>query len=139
MTYAVRSLELLSHRECLQRLNAAHVGRVVFTVDALPAVVPVTFAVQDDAVVLCTQADTRLAAAADGSVLAFEIDELDPASRTGWSVVVTGVAEVVAQPLTRARIHSSVAPWAPGHHDVYVRLPMTMVTGRLITTTAPTL
>ncbi|MDQ1670556.1 MAG: hypothetical protein QOE40_2617, partial [Actinomycetota bacterium] len=31
------------------------------------------------------------------------------------------------------------APWAPGHHDVYVRLPMTMVTGRLITTTAPTL
>jgi len=115
MTPEGRSLEQLSHTECVQLLNRAQVGRVVFTVAALPAVVPVTFAVLGDAVVMCTAADTRLAAAADGGVRAFEIDEMDPTSRTAWSVVVAGVAELVTDPLMRSRMHGMVAPWAPGH------------------------
>lgn len=137
MTHDVLSLELLSHTECVLLLTRAQVGRVVFTVAALPAVVPVTFAVLDDAVVMCTAPDTRLAVAADGGVLAFEIDELDPPSRTGWSVVVTGVAELVTDPLTRSRIHGVVVPWAPGHHDVFIRLPLTLITGRRIVAAAP--
>lgn len=137
MTHEVRSLELLSHTECMQLLTHAQVGRVVFTVAALPAVVPVTFAVLDDAVVMCTGADTRLAAAADGGVLAFEIDELDPTSRTAWSVVVTGVAELVTDPVSRSRIHGMMAPWAPGHFDVFIRVPLTVVSGRRIVAAAP--
>ena len=133
MTDDVLSLELLSRSECVQLLTRAQVGRVVFTAGALPAVVPVTFAVLDDAVVMCTASDTGLAAAADrGGVLAFEIDELDLPSRTGWSVVVTGVAELVIDPLTRSRISARVVPWAPGDHDVFIRLPLTVLTGRRI-------
>ncbi len=132
MTHDVLSLELLSHTECVRLLTRAQVGRVVLTERALPAVVPVTFAVLDDAVVMCTSAETRLAAAADGGVLAFEIDEIDLPSRTGWSVVVTGVAELVTDSLTRSRIHGMVSPWAPGHYDVLIRLPFTVVTGRRI-------
>lgn len=132
MTHDVRSLEVLSHRECLQLLTGAQLGRVVFTVAALPAVVPVTFAVDDDAVVMCTAAETRLAAAADRGVLALEVDEVDPVSRTGWSVVVTGVAGLVTDALSRSRISGVVAPWAPGHYDVFIRLPMTVVSGRRI-------
>ena len=132
MSHDVRSLEQLSPGECLQLLEGAQVGRVVFTVAALPAVVPVTFAVHDDAIVMCTAPATQLAAAADRGVLAFQVDELDPTARTGWSVVVTGVAELVTDPLTRSRIHGMVAPWAPGKHDVYIRLPLTLVTGRRI-------
>ena len=137
MTHEVLSLELVSHTECVQLLTRAQVGRVVFTVAALPAVIPVTFAVLDDAVVMCTAADTRLAAAADGGVLAFEIDEMDPRSRTGWSVVVTGVAELVTDSLTRSRVHGMVAPWAPGQHDIFIRVPLTVVSGRRIVNTAP--
>jgi nitroimidazol reductase NimA-like FMN-containing flavoprotein (pyridoxamine 5'-phosphate oxidase superfamily) len=137
MTHDVLSLELLSHSECVRLLRRAQVGRVVFTVAAMPAVVPVTFAVLDDAVVLCTAPDTRLAAAADGGVLAFEIDEIDLTSRTGWSVVVTGVAEWVTDSMTRSRIHGRVAPWPPGHLDVFVRLPLTVITGRRIVAAAP--
>lgn len=137
MSHDVRSLELLSHHECVQLLTGAQVGRVVFTMAALPAVVPVTFAVHEDAVVMCTAAETRLAAAADGGVLAFEIDELDPRTRTGWSVVVTGVAKLVADPLMSSRLHGIVAPWAPGHHDVFIRLPLTVVSGRRIVATSP--
>jgi hypothetical protein len=137
VTPEVLSLELLSHSECLRLLTRAQVGRVVFTVSALPAVVPVTFAVLDDAVVMSTAPDTRLAATADGGVLAFEIDEIDPPSRTGWSVVVTGVAELVTDSVTRSRIHGLLAPWPPGHLDVFVRLPLTVVTGRRIVAAAP--
>jgi nitroimidazol reductase NimA-like FMN-containing flavoprotein (pyridoxamine 5'-phosphate oxidase superfamily) len=137
MNHDALSLELLPHSECVRLLTRAQVGRVVFTVAALPAVVPVSFAVLDDAVVTCTSPDTRLAAAADGGVLAFEIDELDLTSRTGWSVVVTGVAELVTDSLTCSRIHGMVAPWAPGHLDLFIRLPLTVVTGRRIVAAAP--
>jgi uncharacterized protein len=137
VTPDVLSLELLPHSECVRLLTRAQVGRVVFTVAALPAVVPVTFAVLDDAVVMCTAPDTRFAATADGNVLAFEIDEIDLQSRTGWSVVVTGVAELVTDSLTRSRIHGVVAPWTPGHLDVFVRLPLTVVTGRRIVAAVP--
>jgi nitroimidazol reductase NimA-like FMN-containing flavoprotein (pyridoxamine 5'-phosphate oxidase superfamily) len=132
MSHEVRSLEMLSHKDCLALLGLAHIGRAVFTVAALPAIVPVTFGVHDDAVVLCTSADSRLAVAANGSVLAFQVDELDPVSRTGWSVVVTGVAELVTDPAERVRLSGLVAPWAPGQRDVFIRLPFTVVTGRRI-------
>ena len=126
------SLETLSRCEAVGLLVGATIGRVVFTVAALPAVVPVTFAVRDEAIVLRTSADTRLAVAADGGVLAFEVDEVDPQKGTGWSVVITGVAEVVTDPAQCADIRSAVVPLAPGKHEIHVRLPLTVVTGRRI-------
>lgn len=127
-----RLIEVLAEGECLEQLRRARVGRVVFTVGALPAIVPVTFALTEDAVVLRTAATTELARAADDGVLAFEIDDVDPVTRTGWSVVVTGIAEIVTAPVERARIEALVTPWAPGGRDVCVRLPLTRLTGRRI-------
>jgi uncharacterized protein len=127
-----RSFEVMPEREAIALLSSMTLGRVVFTLAALPAIVPVNYAVQDHAVVIRTSQDTRLAAAADGGVLAFEVDQVDPVTRTGWSVVVTGVAEVVTNPRERAIIHGMLEPYEPGHHDVYVRLPLTVVTGRRV-------
>ena len=93
---------------------------------------PVTFAVHDDSIVMRTSAGTRLATAADHGVLAFEVDDVDPVTRTGWSVVVTGLAEIVTDSLQRAVIHGMVEPFAPGHNDVCVRLPLAVVTGRRV-------
>ena len=129
--------KVLSYRDCVALLETPQVGRVVFTVGALPAIVPVTFAVQDDAIIICTAADTRLAGAANGRVLAFEVDEVNPKTRTGWSVVVTGVGELVIDSAQRARLHGVVTPWAPGRHDVLIRLPFTVVTGRRIVDASP--
>jgi nitroimidazol reductase NimA-like FMN-containing flavoprotein (pyridoxamine 5'-phosphate oxidase superfamily) len=132
MVQGERSLTALSRHECVRLLSDASVGRVVFTERAMPAVVPVTFAIQDDAVVMCTASDTRLASAATGGVLAFQVDEIDRATRTGWSVVVVGVAYLVESRLEQARIRCLVKPWAPGRNDVYIRLPLTTVSGRRI-------
>lgn len=132
-----RSLESLARHESIELLSSAVVGRVVFAVSALPAVVPVTFAVLDEAVVLRTSEGTRLAMAADRGVLAFEADRIDPVTRTGWSVVVTGIAELVTEPIRRAHIQAAVEPFAPGENDVYVSLPLTVVTGRRVTVSTP--
>ncbi|MCZ3386347.1 MAG: pyridoxamine 5'-phosphate oxidase family protein [Actinomycetia bacterium] len=127
-----RVMTSLAISDAVALLSSATVGRVVFSVAALPAIAPITFAVHGDAVVMRTSAHTRLASAADGGVLAFEVDDVNPAARTGWSVVVTGVAEVVRDPVQQAVIHGLVAPYAPGENDVAVRLPLTVVTGRRV-------
>ena len=104
----------------------------MFTERALPAVVPVNFIVQDDAIVMSTATDTRLASAATRGVLAFQVDDIDPSTRSGWSVVVVGVAELVESSLEQARIRCLLQPWAPGDNQVFIRLPLKVVTGRQI-------
>jgi nitroimidazol reductase NimA-like FMN-containing flavoprotein (pyridoxamine 5'-phosphate oxidase superfamily) len=127
-----RALLALSRRECIALLAGKQVGRAVFTERAMPAVVPVTFAIRDDAIVMCTAADTRLASAASRGVLAFQVDEIDQDTRTGWSVVVVGVAELVEDPVQQGDIRCLLEPWAPGRNDVFIRLPLKVVTGRRI-------
>ncbi|MGK5550796.1 pyridoxamine 5'-phosphate oxidase family protein [Actinomadura kijaniata] len=104
---------VLDTAECRALLSSDLVGRIVFTGRALPAVQPVNYALADDHVIIRTTASSRLSTAAHGAVVAFEIDDFDPASRTGWSVVVVGRAERVppASPnLAQLRGHP-LWPW----------------------------
>lgn len=122
-------LEVLARGECLELLATASIGRVIFTDGGLPVVLPVTFILDEDAVVFRTRADSRLATKTSGAVLAFEADDVEPALRVGWSVSVCGQATTgpVSDVLNR-RLHA----WAPGTRDVAVRIPLTVVTGRRI-------
>ena len=131
-----RALLVLSLRECLAYLAAHSVGRVVFTEGALPAVMPVSYAILDDSLVMSTTEGSRLARAARGSVLAFEVDHLDAATRTGWSVVVTAVPQAVVTAQDRARVSAVLDSWVPGAQDLMFRLPLTVITGRRIETTS---
>jgi len=133
MISPVKSLMSMSRHECEDLLAEAELGRVAFVECGRPVVVPVNFAVQDDAVVVRTAEDTRLATAAGRSELCFEVDGIVRPSRTGWSVVVAGVAERVTDPLRQARIRTLLEPWAPGEQSVYLRLPLTGMTGRRVT------
>ena len=122
-------LEVLGRGECLELLATAYIGRVVFTDGGLPVVLPVTFILDEDAVVFRTRADSRLATKTSGAVLAFEVDDAEPALRVGWSVSVCGQATTgpVSETVDR-RLHA----WAPGTRDVAVRIPLTVVSGRRI-------
>ena len=127
-----RALVALSRRECLELLRTEQIGRAVFTDRAMPQILPVTYAVLGDDIVLATTSTSRLAVASEGGVLAFEVDHHDPVTRTGWSVVVTGLAYRVVDPMEQARVLSVLDPWAPGHHDLLLRLPSSVLTGRRI-------
>ena len=122
----------LDRQECLRLLAKAPVGRVVYTRQALPAILPVNFGLDDDgAVLLRTSAASELAHAVDGSIVAFEVDEVDAVAHSGWSVVVTGRATVVTDLAEHTRTRP-IAPrsWAPSRDEVLVRVEPELVSGR---------
>jgi uncharacterized protein len=126
------TFDMLDRAEAIALLGPRGICRAVFTVDALPAVLPVNYAVDAGHVVLSTRAGSRLATAADGGVLAIQVDDLDSETRTGWSVVVTGVAEVLSDGVEWRRLRKLLDQWVPERDDIGIRLPMTVVTGRRI-------
>ena len=131
-------LELLEEDECLALLARATVGRVGVTIGALPAIFPVNFALSDGTVVFRTGEGTKLAAATDQAVVAFEVDDWDPLEHTGWSVLAIGRVSVVDDPDEVARLHHlPLAPWADGTREHFVRMPIEFVSGRRIDHTAP--
>lgn len=122
----------LDRQECLRLLAKVPVGRVVYTRQALPAVLPINFSLDTDAsVLLRTSPDSELVRAVDGVVVAFEADEFDVASRSGWSVIVTGRATVVTDPAEQERLsETGPASWMPLQDSVIVRIESELVTGR---------
>jgi nitroimidazol reductase NimA-like FMN-containing flavoprotein (pyridoxamine 5'-phosphate oxidase superfamily) len=132
-TSDVKTLETIPQAEAVALLGAQDVGRLVYTRHALPAVTPVNFELRDDAVWIWTASPSSMAQAVRGAVVAFEVDHLDPASRTGWSVLVLGVAELVTdqEVLARARVLGP-QPWASGRKEYLIRIPLGVVSGRRI-------
>jgi len=121
---------VLTEEQSREALTRAEVGRVVFTDRALPAVLPVTYIADGDTIVIRTARGSRLARAADGAVVAFETDDLNRATRSGWSVVVTGEAYLETDPVEQDRLGELLEPWVPGVKAVFIRIPLTVVTGR---------
>lgn len=122
----------LGREECLRLLATVPVGRIVYTRKALPAVLPVNFRLDHDgAVVLRTAAASESARAVDGAVVAFEADAVNALAQAGWSVVVTGRAEVVTDEAERQRLEGiSLCSWVPAPEEVFVRIEPELVTGR---------
>ena len=129
-------LETLDAQECRALLTTHSVGRVAFTEHALPAIRPVNYTVHGTHIVLRTSAD-GLAARLDGQIVAFEIDEVDVANRSGWSVVVTGSARVLrdASELLRLDADAPVS-WLGPDHATAVWITPGQVTGRRISADA---
>ncbi|MFJ7151340.1 pyridoxamine 5'-phosphate oxidase family protein [Streptomyces sp. NPDC100445] len=128
-------LHPLDRQDCLRLLGEAPVGRVVHTERALPAVLPVGCCLDaDSSVVLRTAGASGLVRAVDGTVVAFEADEFDAVTRSGWSVVVTGRATVVTDAAERARLRErGPDSWMPGRAGTFVRIEAEMVTGHPLT------
>lgn len=90
-----RVLEILDELECRQLLASAHLGRLGFTDGALPAIVPVPFAIAEDSLVIPARPGNWVAAAMRGSVVAVGVDTYDVDARTGWGVTAIGPSRVV--------------------------------------------
>lgn len=127
------SFELLGEDECRVLLGTKRVGRVAVSVGAIPAVFPVNYAVVEDAVHFLTAEGTKLAAALRNSVVAFEVDDIDEAGHSGWSVLVVGEAHVVdGAEAERVMAGAGPEPWAPGARRRLVRIGTEFVSGRRI-------
>ncbi|MGB2571009.1 pyridoxamine 5'-phosphate oxidase family protein [Micromonospora citrea] len=126
-----RTLRELSRSDALRLLASVAVGRVVFTQRALPAIRPVNHVVTDGLVVFGTHDDSSVSTEvgrARGIVIAYEADEIDVASRTGWSVVVTGFATRVGESALADRYRELLHPWV-GTPNHVITLQPRLVTG----------
>ncbi|MGH3267662.1 MAG: pyridoxamine 5'-phosphate oxidase family protein [Trebonia sp.] len=124
-------LEELPAAECLRLMATVPVGRIAYTRQAMPAVEPVNFTLDDGTVVFRTARGGKLAAATLRAVVAFQADDLDPVTRSGWSVTVVGLAQEVTEPAEVARLgRLDLETWAPGTRDHIIRITPEVVTGR---------
>jgi nitroimidazol reductase NimA-like FMN-containing flavoprotein (pyridoxamine 5'-phosphate oxidase superfamily) len=129
------ALDALPEAQCRGLLCTQIFGRVGITSGGLPCILPVRYLYDEDAIVFRTGEGTKLRAAANGDVLAFQVDDYDRQSGRGWSVLVLGRASV----LTTEHEHDGI-PTVDGHRfdgerNHYVRLHCELVTGRAIETT----
>ncbi len=122
----------LDRAESLRLIARAPYGRVIFTRDALPAIRPVCHLVEDDQIIVRTRITSRLTGTArtDASVVvAYEADDIDPMTHTGWAVVVTGRARSITDPARIARYERLLRPWMDRTLDAVIAIEPTMVNG----------
>jgi hypothetical protein len=122
-------LAALGVDECYALLGSTAFGRLAYVARAgVPDVVPVNYCLSGDGVLIRTGSGPKLQAAQRGDTVAFEVDHVDEADRSGWSVVVVGRLSVVEpdEPVTGP----APQPWATGPRRHQQRLEPRRVTAR---------
>jgi nitroimidazol reductase NimA-like FMN-containing flavoprotein (pyridoxamine 5'-phosphate oxidase superfamily) len=119
---------------CQELLQNQSVGRIAWQAADGPQILPVTYAWHEGTIIFRTSPYGVLSELVRPTDVALEIDELDQDSRRGWSVVVQGRAQGVAEPdqLVRMWTVGGVVPWATGVRNVFIQVTPRRVTGRVV-------
>ena len=117
----------LDRQQCLELLASTVLGRVALSDRALPVVLPVMYRLAPDSVEFEASGRLLPAAANEGQVVCFEADAAGTEQAPGWSVLVIGRLHVVSTGPS-----SPVALWPAGDGGITVRLPTTIISGRVL-------
>lgn len=129
----------LDDAEAMRLLASVDYGRVVFSLQSLPAIRPVNHLVDEGRIIIRTRLTSAISTAirsADGVVVAYEADSIDAQSRTGWSVVVTGRAYTLTDPEQVLRYEQLLHPWV-NQADTVVAIELGIITGFRIIAAEP--
>ena len=125
--------EVLDRAECYRLLGGQPVARLGLSMEALPVIVPVNYVVDGDHIVVRTSAGSKLNAALRHAVVAVEVDDYDPISHTGWSVLVRGTSWVMEDPGEVERAQGlPLLPWANDEADRWIGVSIDMISGRRV-------
>ncbi|MPZ60845.1 MAG: pyridoxamine 5'-phosphate oxidase family protein [Propionibacteriales bacterium] len=128
----------LTEEESIRLLGSVSLGRIVFTDGALPAIRPVNHIIDGGDVIICTHEGAAVIPdAASGVVVCYEADSIDPISHLGWSVIVTGIAQLVLDPARAAHYRKAVRPWVSGSMAHVIRIRPELITGFELVDDAP--
>ncbi len=126
-------LQNLSTDECMALLGTQQIGRLGVNAENYPLIFPVNYALDHGVIVIRTGTGTKLSKASHANVT-FEVDDIDARTRSGWSVLVRGLAEEVTAEHREELIERTRAadphPWAPGEHGHWLRLIPHAISGR---------
>ena len=86
-----RAFVVLPADECRTLLATRQLGRIGLQGGTFPVILPVNYSLDGDSVVIRTDSP-KITAAADHTRVAFEVDDVDERTRSGWSVLVQALA-----------------------------------------------
>jgi len=120
----------LGEAECQCRLRESPIGRVVYLDGTLPTALPVSYSLVGSVVMFHLDAEWGTVHAVVDQLAAFEVDDYDSESRTGWTILVRGRCR-------RIDDHAdhwvpSVERLVPGDDGVVVGLDVDGIVGRQI-------
>jgi len=130
-----KRINLLTTAECGELLDRHHFGRLGLMnyVGVFPSIIPVNYLLDEDKIVIRTDAGSKLNAALRGAPVAFEVDGVDETRRVGWSVVVRGHVEEVTDEDKLAELRQTpLLAWHPGRNPRFVQINARQVSGRRI-------
>lgn len=124
--------EVLSAARCRELLAAHHVGRIAWSAAGGLQLLPVSYAFHRGSIVFRTSPYGVLSELIRPADVVFEVDELDPHAGRGWSVVLTGRAEAVAEPAELVQLWTvdGLVPWAAGVRTLFISVTPRQITGR---------
>jgi transcriptional regulator with XRE-family HTH domain len=126
-------LQTLTTDECEAYLAPGGVGRFLYVADRGPVAVPVNYAMLGRDIVFRTDDQTGAAGAIGLPKVSFDVDHIDDALSEGWSVLVSGTADILTRPEDlSAAAGLGIEPWAGGQRETYMRLTPEEITGRRI-------
>jgi nitroimidazol reductase NimA-like FMN-containing flavoprotein (pyridoxamine 5'-phosphate oxidase superfamily) len=131
---SANQIRVLSRDECLRLLIEHSFGRLAVTMET-PVIRPVNYIFDErsQSVVFRTAAGSKFNALLLQANAAFEIDGIDSGSRTGWSVIIIGMAEEITSPSEVRRLDRlGLEHWAPGPKPHWMRIRAWTVSGREI-------
>jgi uncharacterized protein len=134
-TMSNKRVDLLTTAECRELLDRHHFGRLGLMnyVGVFPSIIPVNYLLNEDKIVIRTDAGSKLNAALRGAPVAFEVDGVDETRQVGWSVVVRGHADEVTNEDKLAELRQTpLLAWHPGPKPHYVQINASQVSGRRI-------
>jgi hypothetical protein len=132
MSENTRDLTELTDAEALTLLSSVALGRIVFTMRALPTVRPVSHIVDNGQIVIRSHLGAVIVSQADnsyGTVVAYEADDLDPVRRLGWGVSITGTARIIRDADRVARYRQRLVPWVSGRPDDIIAIHPELING----------
>ena len=126
-------LRELSQDECWSLLAEHQVGRISYVDGDGPVIIPINYVTGGGSIWVRTASYNQLAMHLADQLAAFEIDHVDPRTRTGWSVLVRGRAEHAAAdgPVD----WPDTAPWPDPRRTMQFRIVVTEVSGRSLAQT----
>lgn len=134
MTHEDSKVIELTEEECLSLVGDEGVGRIGFVENGHVFVYPVNYVRDGKGIAFRTDTGSSLYRMATAMV-AFEADGINAPSKSGWSVLIRGIARVVTDAVDlpeREFFRHGIVPWAPGPKAEWMRLAHPVVTGRRV-------
>jgi uncharacterized protein len=133
-------IEVLAPDECWNYLRSSYIGRLAVINGGTPEIFPVNFMVTGETVVFRTAPGTKLRSLLKGTLVAFEVDGMNPYATEVWSVVIKGRPESFDGDQARLQEEGGPDhdPWQSGLKEHLMQVRPADISGRRFAVTLPT-